>query len=72
MTNPIFSKEAVEQYIEKRTNNKKGRLSTFLKEKHEQHKLDKRGKFMEVTVKKRIKGYLHYKTILCHKAVLDV
>ena len=55
VTDPIFSKEAVEQYVEKRPNNKKGRLSTFVtgKEKSEnccycdeQHKLDRCDKFM--------------------------
>ena len=65
MTDRIFSKEAVEQYVEKRPNNKKGRLSTFVTGKEEksenccycdeQHKLDRCDKFMEVTLKERIK-----------------
>ena len=65
VTNSIFSKEAVEQYVEKRPNNKKGRLSTFVTGKEEksenccycdeQHKLDRCDKFMEVTLKERIK-----------------
>ena len=65
VTDSIFSKEPVEQYVEKRPNNRKGRLSTFVtgKEKRsenpcycdEQHKLDNCGRFMEVTLKERIK-----------------
>ena len=65
VTDPIFSKEAVEQYFQKRPNNKKGRLSTFVTGKQEKsenchscyakHKLYKYGKFMEVTLKERIK-----------------
>ena len=65
VTNPVFSKEAVEHYVEKRPNNKKGRLSIFVtgrEEKSEnccycdeQHKLDRCDKFMEVTLKERIK-----------------
>ena len=65
VTNSIFSKEAVEQYVEKRPNNKKGRLSTFVTGKEEksenccycdeQYKLDKCDKNMEVTLKERIK-----------------
>ena len=30
VTKPIFLKEAVEQYVEKRPNNRKGRLSAFV------------------------------------------
>ena len=65
VTDPIFSKEAVQQYVEKRPNNKKGRLSTFVTGKEEksenccycdeQYKLDKCDKNMEVTLKERIK-----------------
>ena len=65
VTNPIFLKEVVEQYVENRPNNKKGRLSAFVTGKEErsenwcycdkQHKLDKCGKCMEVTLTKRIK-----------------
>ena len=50
VTDPIFLKEEVEQYVEKRPDNKKGRLSTFVTGKEEksenccycdeQHKLD--------------------------------
>ena len=64
-TDPIFSKEAIQQYIEKRPNNKKGRLSTFVTGKEEksenccycdqQHKLDRCDKFMKITLKERIK-----------------
>ena len=35
MTDRIFSKEAVEQYVEKRPNNKKEMLSTFVTGKEE-------------------------------------
>ena len=58
-------KETVEQYVEERPNNRKGNLSAFVPGKEErsekccycdeQHKLDKCGKFMEVTLKERIK-----------------
>ena len=30
VSNPVFSKEAVKQYVEKKPNNRKGRLSTFV------------------------------------------
>ena len=56
VTYPIFSKEAVEQYVEKRPNNKKRRLSICVTGKEEksenccycdeQHKLDRCDKFM--------------------------
>ena len=65
VTDTIFLKEAVEQYVEKRPNNKQGRLSTFVTEKEEksenccycdgQHKLDRCDKFMEVTLRERLK-----------------
>ena len=67
VTDPIFSKEAVQQYVEKRPNNKKGRLSTFVTGKEEksenccycdeQHKLDRCDKSIEVTLKERIKFF---------------
>ena len=65
VTNSILLKEAVEQYVEKRPNNKKGSLSAFVTEKEErsenccycdeQHKPDKCDKFMEAKLKERIK-----------------
>ena len=77
VTNPIFSKEAVEHYVEKRPNNKKGRLSTFVtgrEEKSEnccycdeQNKLDRCDKFMEVTLKERIKFLA--KTKYCYRCL---
>ena len=38
VTNPIFSKKAVEQYVEKRPNNRKEKLSTLLQEKNKDQK----------------------------------
>ena len=71
VTDPIFSKEAVEQYVKKRRDNKKGRLSTFVTGKEErsenccycdeQHKLDKCSKFREVILKERI-GFLQIRS----------
>ena len=65
VTDPILLKEAVEQYVEKRPNNRKEKLSAFVTGKEErsenccycdeQHKLDKCDKFMEVILKERIK-----------------
>ena len=60
---PIFSEEAVEQYVGKRPNNRKKMLAAFVTGKEEraenccyydeQHKLDRLGKFMEVILKER-------------------
>ena len=64
MSDSIFSKEAVKQY-EKKQNNRMGRLSAFVTGKEErsegcsycdeQHKHEKCAKFIEVTLKERMK-----------------
>ena len=64
ITDQIFLIEAVEQYVVKRPNNRKVRLSAFLIGKEErsencfycdeQHKLDKCFKFIEVALKESI------------------
>ena len=74
MSEPIFSKEAVEQYVEKRPNSRKRRSSAFVTGKEErsesccywdeQHKLDRCDKFMVVTLNERIK-FLAKKKYCC-------
>ena len=52
VSDPIFFKEAVEQYVEKKPKNRMGSLS-LVNDKWQ--KLEKRDTFVEVTLKERIK-----------------
>ena len=65
MTDPVFSKEAVEQYVEKKPSYKKGKISAFATGNeenpdvciycNERHKLECCNSFMDKTLKERIK-----------------
>ena len=65
MTDPVFSKKAVKQYIEKKPSYKKGKISTFATGNeedpdvciycNERHKLECCNSFMDKTLKERIK-----------------
>ena len=65
VTDPVFSKEARERYVEKKPSYKKGKISTFATGNEEspdvciycdeRHKLEVCDKFMERTLKERIK-----------------
>ena len=65
VTDPVFPKEAVEQYVEKKPSYKKGKISAFATGNednpdvciyyNEKHKLESCNSFMEKTLKERIK-----------------
>ena len=65
VTDPVFPKEAVEQYVEKKPSYKKGKSSAFATSNEdnpdvciycdERHKLENCNSFMENTLKERIK-----------------
>ena len=65
VTDPVFSKEAVEQYVEKKPSYKKGKISAFATGNeenpdvciycNERHKLECCNSFMDKTLKERIK-----------------
>ena len=65
VSDPIFSKEAIEPYLENKSSHRKGKVSTFItgnKEQHdvciycdEHHKLADCEKFMDIDLKERIK-----------------
>ena len=75
VTEPVSSKEAIERYLEKKPSYKKGKISTFATENgespdvciycDERHKLEACDKFMERTLKERIKFLV--KQIFCYE-----
>ena len=64
-TDPVFSKDAVEQYVEKKSDYKKGKISEFATRNEEnpdvsiyrnvRHKLEGCNSFMDNSLKERIK-----------------
>ena len=74
VSDPLFSKAAVDEYLEKRSNQKRNRISAFATREqskkgnshvcincNENHKLEKCKEFMEKTLKERIKFLMQQK-----------
>ena len=74
VTNPVFSKEAREQYVEEKPSYKKVKISTFATGNEEspdvciycdeRHKLEVSDKFMEKNLKERIKFFVKQNSVM--------